>query len=149
MRQLDRLEESHRKATLSIGNARILGDGRYVARIERAGERAVQGRPGIAAGARVLIVIRPEGLDLALGPARDGAMSATVIDISFRGAQRPIRLRSTALGELVATTSTGHPAPDPGAEMSVSWSDEHAWAVPTATTEQAASPPDLPAREGS
>jgi len=122
--------------------ARGEGPGRYVAPIDGVGERPVRGPEGIAPDADVAVVVRPEKLRLA-GPPGAGALTATVIDVSFVGVHHIVRLRSTALGELVAATVSGAPPPVRGEQVPVDWSDEQSWAVPVdaAADEAECSPP--------
>jgi spermidine/putrescine transport system ATP-binding protein len=106
------------------------GSGRYRAAVEGLGERSVSGADGLGPGDSVLIVVRPE--ELVLTKTSDGpdALRATVIDVAFLGAQRTVRLESPLVGELVASTGGGRPAPERGTEVGVSFQDEHSWAVP-------------------
>jgi spermidine/putrescine transport system ATP-binding protein len=108
--------------------------GRYRAEIDGMGERSVAGAPGLAAGADVVVVVRPEGLELTAGPPGDGAIAAEVVDVAFQGAQRTVRLRSPALGELVAVTAGVTPAPQRGAQVGLGFRDEHCWAVPVGSS---------------
>jgi hypothetical protein len=94
------------------------------------GERSVAGAPGLPAGADVVVVVRPEELELAPAQGGEDAIVAEVIDVAFQGAQRTVRLRSAALGDLVEVTSGGAPAPERGAQVALGFRDEHSWAVP-------------------
>jgi len=59
------------------------------------GERSVAGAPGLPAGADVVVVVRPEELELAPAQGGEDAIVAEVIDVAFQGAQRT---RPPALG---------------------------------------------------
>ena len=117
---------------------RVEGGGRYVAHLEGVGERSVPGPDGIERDAAVVVVVRPEKLEIADGPAAGASLVATVSDVSFLGSQHLVRLRSDALGDLVATTNSGAAAPPAlGTQVRVSWPDEGSWAVPLAAAEGA------------
>jgi hypothetical protein len=62
-------------------------------------------------------------------PLDPASVRATVVDVAFLGAQRTVRLESSAVGGLVATTVTGETRLERGAEVGVTWSAAHAWAV--------------------
>jgi spermidine/putrescine transport system ATP-binding protein len=113
--------------------ARIVGgdgDGRYRAAIDGVGERSVSGARNLSPGTRVVVVIRPEVLELTTASNGPGAMVATVLDVAFLGAQRTVRLEAPAVGQLVASTGGGAPAPERGAQVVVTFRDEDSWAVP-------------------
>ncbi len=78
---------------------------RYTVVIEGVGTRTAGGPAGLAAGADVLVLVRPENLRLD-GSSADGeaGLDASVVDTSFLGAERTVRLDSPALGELTATS---------------------------------------------
>ena len=103
--------------------------GRYVVAIEGATERRASGPERLGAGAPVIVIVRPEELTLDIDPDPDSAISATVSDSAFLGSQRSVRLHSPELGDLVAMTSAFSPAPESGAEVGLTWADEHAWVV--------------------
>jgi hypothetical protein len=83
----------------------------------------------------VLVLLRPENLQLG-EPAGDGGagLVASVVDAAFLGAERTVRLESPALGELTAAARGAGPAPERGARVQLSWSDEDAWLIPAAET---------------
>ena len=108
------------------------GAGRYRASIDGVGERRVSGAGGLAQGAAVVVVVRPEDLELSSTPAEPGVIAATVVDVAFLGAQRTVRLESPAVGGLVASTSGGARSVERGSAVGVSFRDEHSWAVPVA-----------------
>ncbi|MGI8714063.1 MAG: ABC transporter ATP-binding protein [Solirubrobacteraceae bacterium] len=105
--------------------------GRYVVSIEGVAERPASGPEGIAAGASVVVVVRPEELTLHPESDASGSLSAVVSDVAFLGAQRTMRLSSPVLGDLVATTSAFSRPLRRGQEVGLTWSDEHAWVVAT------------------
>jgi spermidine/putrescine transport system ATP-binding protein len=109
------------------------GDGGYRAAIDGVGERSVSGAQDLDPGTRVVVVIRPEELELTKPSNGPGVIAATVIDVAFLGAQRTVRLDSPVVGQLVASTGGGTPAPERGTEVGVSFRDEHSWAVPVQT----------------
>ena len=80
------------------------GSGVYSVAIDGIGTRGVPGPDGLATGAEVIVVVRPE--NLALGdrrPTRRRELSATVVDAAFLGAERTVRLNSPTLGDLTAS----------------------------------------------
>ena len=99
--------------------------------IDDIGERTVAGPPGIAIGARVVILVRPEDVDV-VAPAVAGqnGIPATVIDAAFLGAQRTMRLDSELGRQFVATGRAGGAAHAPGAKVEIRWHPEDAWALP-------------------
>ncbi|MDX6569743.1 MAG: spermidine/putrescine transport system ATP-binding protein [Gaiellales bacterium] len=105
-------------------------DGYRVA-IDDVGERTVPGTPGTAIGARVVILVRPEDVDV-VAPTEGGqnGLPATVIDAAFLGAQRTIRLDSELGRQFVATTRAGGAAHPPGSKVEIRWHPEDAWALP-------------------
>ncbi len=106
------------------------GSGRYRATIDGVGERYVSGGEGLQQGTEVVVVVRPEELELSPAPAAAGAITATVVDVAFLGAQRTVRLESPALGDLVASTSGGARTVERGSTVGVTFADDHSWAVP-------------------
>jgi spermidine/putrescine transport system ATP-binding protein len=109
------------------------GAGRYSVAIEGVGVRGVPGPDGLAAGAEVLVLVRPENLQLSDYPADGRAdLAASVVDAAFLGAERTVRLDSPVLGGLTAAGRGAGPAPDRGSRVSLSWSDEDAWLIPAA-----------------
>ena len=121
---------SNRLAARIVGAA---GDGHYRAAIDGMGERSVSGAQNLNPGTPVVVVIRPEELDLVTPSDGPGVIVATVVDVAFLGAQRTVRLESPAVGPLVASTGGGTPAPVRGAQVGVTFRDEHSWAVPVPT----------------
>jgi len=106
----------------------------YRVRIDGIGEQTVVGPPGLAIGGRVVILIRPEDVDVAApGSGAPAGLAATVIDAAFLGAQRTLRLTTQQGGPFVATTRAGAPAHPPGAEVELRWRPEDAWALPEET----------------
>jgi spermidine/putrescine transport system ATP-binding protein len=107
----------------------------YRIAVDGIGERTVPGPPGIAVGARVVILVRPEDVDVVAGGngARDG-VAATVIDAAFLGAQRTIRLDTGAGGQFVATTRAGGTGHAPGSRVELRWHPEDAWALAATTS---------------
>jgi spermidine/putrescine transport system ATP-binding protein len=108
-------------------------DGTYQVALDGVGTRVVPGPAGLSAGDQVTLVVRPE--NLRVGPAGadgDGAVRAQVVDAAFHGAGRTVRLHSPSLGELTAAAGGAGAAPQPGAAVSLSWDDEHAWLIPAA-----------------
>ena len=106
---------------------------RYAVAIDGIGRRAARGPAGLAAGAAVLVLVRPE--NLVLDEPRDGGgagVDANVVDTAFLGAERTVRLHSPTLGELTATARGSGEAPDQGSRVGLSWSDEDAWLIPAA-----------------
>ena len=104
------------------------GPGRYQVDIEGVGTRSIAGAEGLRTGASVIVVVRPEELELTTGAA-DGALPATTVDVAFLGAHRTVRLHSPALGELVATTSGASNVTVRGEEVGVRFKQNAAWAV--------------------
>jgi spermidine/putrescine transport system ATP-binding protein len=103
----------------------------YRVGIDDIGERTVPGPPGIAIGARVVILIRPEDVTVAAPAATSqNGLAATVIDAAFLGAQRTIRLDRELGGQFVATTRAGGAAHAPGSKVEIQWHPEDAWALP-------------------
>jgi spermidine/putrescine transport system ATP-binding protein len=112
---------------------RILGaedSGAYRASIDGVGERRVSGADGLEQGASVVVVVRPEDLELTTASSGIGTIDATVVDVAFLGAQRTVRLESSAVGNLVASTSGGAGSVRRGETVGVTFKDEHSWAVP-------------------
>jgi spermidine/putrescine transport system ATP-binding protein len=106
----------------------------YRVRIDRLGERTVSGPPGIAVGARVTILVRPEDVDLvAAGASGTPGIPATVIDMAFLGAQRTFRLDAGPAGQLTASTRAGGAAYPPGSAVELRWQDADAWALQAST----------------
>jgi len=105
---------------------------RYEVDLDQLGRRLAHGPPGLAAGAPVLAVVRPE--DLRLTPATElqaGQAAATVVDVAFLGAHRTVRLDAGALGQLVAI-GQGQSTVAPDDKVALSWPDDDAWVVPAA-----------------
>jgi spermidine/putrescine transport system ATP-binding protein len=107
--------------------------GRYSVAIDGIGSRGVRGPDGLTAGSNVLVLVRPENLHLTEHADDDKAgLLASVVDAAFLGAERTVRLHSPVLGELTAAARGAGPAPERGARVELSWSDEHAWLIPAA-----------------
>ncbi len=106
------------------------GSGRYRADIEGVGERHVAGADGLQQGAAVIVVVRPEELELTPASAQSDGVTATVIDVAFLGAQRTVRLKSDQVGDLVASTSGAGQSIERGSAVGVTFAGEHSWAVP-------------------
>jgi spermidine/putrescine transport system ATP-binding protein len=106
---------------------------RYTVAIDGIGSRGARGPEGLATGSHVLVLVRPENLQLH-EHSDDGrsALVASVVDAAFLGAERTVRLSSPALGELTAAARGAGPAPERGSRVSLSWSDEDAWLIPAA-----------------
>jgi spermidine/putrescine transport system ATP-binding protein len=105
--------------------------GRYSVAIDGIGTRGVHGPEGLTNGSAVLVLVRPE--NLRLGEHSDdgkAGLIATVIDAAFLGAERTVRLNSPVLGDLTAAARGAGPAPNRGASVSLTWSDEDAWLIP-------------------
>jgi spermidine/putrescine transport system ATP-binding protein len=129
----------HRPATLFVADfvgkanrfeGRVVSAdaGTYSVDIEGIGMRRVPGPEGLPAGADVVVVVRPENLNV--GPEGQTALTGTVIDAAFQGAVRTLRLQVVGVGELTAASGGAGAAPEPGSPVSLSWDDEHAWLVP-------------------
>src|SRR3954453_18379450 len=72
------------KANRFHGRVESGGPGTYTVAIEGIGQRRVPGPDGLAPGAEVAVVVRPENLRLA--PAQDGdGVAASVVDAAFLG----------------------------------------------------------------
>jgi spermidine/putrescine transport system ATP-binding protein len=123
------------------------GDGRYAIAVDGLGERVASGPAGLERGANVVVVIRPEDLRIRSGTPDGVAIKATVVDVAFLGAHRTIRLNSAALGDLVATSPGGSPAPEPGSVVELTFEPEHAWAVPVAAAPDAGDAAPAPDRD--
>jgi spermidine/putrescine transport system ATP-binding protein len=108
---------------------------RYAVDLDHLGRRLAHGPVGLAAGASVLVVVRPE--DLRLTPAaglQAGQAAATVVDVAFLGAHRTVRLDAGALGQLVAI-GQGQATVAPDDKVTLSWADDDTWVVPAAEEE--------------
>jgi spermidine/putrescine transport system ATP-binding protein len=106
----------------------------YRVRIDGIGERTVAGPPGIAIGARVVILIRPEDVDVVeASPAAPTGLAATVTDTAFLGAQRTLRLRTHLGAPFIASTRAGATAHPQDAKVELHWRPEDAWALPEET----------------
>jgi len=111
------------------GRVRNESTGRYWMSINGLGERLVAGADGLQPGTDVLVIVRPEQLELNAEPGDPRVINATIVDVAFQGAQRTVRLESQAVGPLVASTTDARTL-ERGAEIAVAFSDEHSWAVP-------------------
>ena len=63
--------------------------------------------------------------------ATGNGLTATVVDASFQGAVRAVRLQAAGLGELTAAPGGAGQAPAPGSTVSLTWDDDHAWLIST------------------
>jgi spermidine/putrescine transport system ATP-binding protein len=100
---------------------------------------SVGGAPGLAAGDRVWIVVRPEAAILEGSPSGDGlGGEARVADVSFLGPHTIYKLESEELGDLTVTASAHGVEHQPGSVLRVTWPVAKAWAVPIAEQEGAA-----------
>ena len=106
--------------------------GRYAVAVDGIGPRTVRGPDGLAPGSAVLVLVRPESLRLEAPSDGGSALVAGVVDAAFLGAERTVRLHSPALGDLTATSRGSGRAPERGAQVQLSWSDEDAWLIPAA-----------------
>ena len=106
---------------------------RYAVAIDGVGLRAAGGPGGLAVGTPVLVLVRPENLQLGK-PSDNGRadLDANVVDTAFLGAERTVRLHSPMLGELTATARGSGESPQQGARVGLSWSDQDAWLIPAA-----------------
>jgi spermidine/putrescine transport system ATP-binding protein len=113
-----------------VGRVEGVEADRYAVAIDGIGRRTARGPAGLAPGAAVLVLVRPE--NLVLGGAVDGGpgLGANVVDTAFLGAERTVRLHSPALGELTATARGSGEAPEQGAQVGLSWADDDAWLIP-------------------
>ena len=105
-------------------------DGVYSVAIDGVGTRGVPGPAGLAAGARVSVVVRPENLILEPRPDGGNGLAATVVDTAFLGAERTVRLNSAVLGDLTSSARGAGRAPEPGTTVEVTWTEDHAWLIP-------------------
>ena len=101
-----------------------LGDGRYRLSAGTAQGIEAHGPAGLAAGAEVALIVRPERLQLG-----DSGYPATVADVSYLGPSRTVWLDCEQLGRLQATVG-GDVDVEAGRRLSVSWPAEAAWIVP-------------------
>jgi spermidine/putrescine transport system ATP-binding protein len=118
------------KANRFQGRIQSADAGVYTVDIEGIGSRRVPGPDRLATGAEVVVVVRPENLRVTPAQDRNG-LTATVVDGAFLGAVRTVRLQARGLGELIAAAGGAVGAPAPGATVSLTWDDDHAWLVPT------------------
>ena len=100
-----------------------LGEGRYRLRAGDVGELAAYGPEGIAEGAAVSMIVRPESLRLS-----GEGYAATVADVSYVGPAKHLELETEALGRVRATVGGGEQAAV-GDRVTVSWPAEAAWIV--------------------
>ena len=103
-------------------------DGVYAVAIDGLGTRNVPGPTGIANGTDVIVVVRPENLQI--DDTGGEGLRATVVDAAFLGAERTVRLNSAQLGDLSAAARGAASAPERGAEVSLTWVDSEAWLIP-------------------
>jgi ABC-type Fe3+/spermidine/putrescine transport system ATPase subunit len=100
-----------------------LGEGRYRLRAGEVGELCAYGPGGIAEGAAVSLIVRPESLRLG-----GEGHTATVVDVSYVGPAKHLELDTEALGRLRATVGGSDKAAI-GDRVMVSWSSADAWIV--------------------
>jgi hypothetical protein len=98
--------------------------------VEGVGARRGRGAPGLATGADVVVVVRPENLRIV---AAGDLLQATVVDVAFLGAERTVRLHASGLGELTSAARGAEPAPERGTVWSLAWGDDEAWLIPART----------------
>jgi spermidine/putrescine transport system ATP-binding protein len=129
---------------------RVAGNGRYAVAVDGLGERVIPGVARLRDGASVVVVVRPEDLEVhEQTPDRaGGALAAVVRDVAFLGAQRTVRLVSDTVGQLVASTAGGMPMPERGAEVGLSFREEHAWLVPVGRLSDSEDEPGSPGGPG-
>jgi spermidine/putrescine transport system ATP-binding protein len=101
-----------------------LGGGRYRLRAGAASGLAARGPEGLAEGAAVSLIVRPEQLRLG-----SEGFAADVVDVSYLGPARHLVLESEQMGRLQATVGGDVPA-SPGDRVAVSWPADAAWIVP-------------------
>ena len=118
------------KANRFQGRINEGGSGVYTVDIAGIGSRRVSGPGGLSSGTEVVVVVRPENLRAAPTETRNG-LTATVVDASFQGAVRTVRLQAAGLGELTAAAGGAGSAPAPGSTVSLTWDDDHAWLIST------------------
>jgi spermidine/putrescine transport system ATP-binding protein len=107
----------------------------YGVRLDGLGERRVPGPAGIATGSRVVMLVRPEDIDIVPADAAGSTgIGATVIDTAFLGAQRTFRLDTGAGRQFTATTRAGGTPFASGANVQLRWQDGDAWVLPVTTT---------------
>jgi spermidine/putrescine transport system ATP-binding protein len=102
----------------------VLGAGRYRLSAGAAAGIEAIGPEGIASGAAVSLIVRPEQLRLG-----EEGFAAVVADVSYVGPARHLELDSEQLGRLRATVG-GDVRVTPGDRVMVSWPAEAAWIVP-------------------
>ena len=100
-----------------------LGEGKYRLRAGDVGELPAYGPEGIAEGAAVSMIVRPESLRLS-----GEGYAATVADVSYVGPAKHLELETEALGRVRATVGGGEQAAV-GDRVTVSWPAEAAWIV--------------------
>jgi spermidine/putrescine transport system ATP-binding protein len=100
-----------------------LDGGRYTLRSGTAGSLHAHGPAGIANGATVSLIVRPEAMQLG-----GEGWPATVADVSFVGPAKHLELETEALGRVRATVGGEEPAAV-GDHVTVSWRAESAWVV--------------------
>jgi spermidine/putrescine transport system ATP-binding protein len=103
---------------------------RYAVEIDGIGRRTARGPAGLASGAAVLVLVRPENLVLNGSVGGGAGLDANVVDTAFLGAERTVRLHSPTLGELTATARGSGEAPGQGSRVGLSWADDDAWLIP-------------------
>jgi len=117
------------------GRVESVQSDRYAVAIDGVGLRTASGPAGLASGAAVLVLVRPENLVLDGAVGAGAGLDANVVDTAFLGAERTVRLHSPTLGELTATARGSGEAPGQGSRVGLSWADEDAWLIPAAEPE--------------
>jgi spermidine/putrescine transport system ATP-binding protein len=100
-----------------------LDQGRYTLQSGSGHQVRAHGPEGLAAGAAVTLIVRPESLRLG-----DEGWPATITDVSYVGPAKHLELETEQLGRLRATVGGGEPAAV-GDRVHVSWPAEAAWIV--------------------
>ncbi|HEY0387331.1 MAG TPA: ABC transporter ATP-binding protein [Gaiellales bacterium] len=100
-----------------------LGQGRYTLQSRSGHQVRAHGPEGLATGAAVTLIVRPESLRLG-----DEGWRAAITDVSYVGPAKHLELETEELGRLRATVGGGEPAAV-GDRVNVSWPAEAAWIV--------------------
>ena len=114
------------------GRVESVQSDRYAVAIDGVGLRIASGPAGLASGAAVLVLVRPENLVLDGAVGAGAGLDANVVDTAFLGAERTVRLHSPRLGDLTATARGSGEAPEQGSRVGLSWADDDAWLIPAA-----------------
>jgi spermidine/putrescine transport system ATP-binding protein len=107
--------------------------GRFTVELEPGTRVQAAGPEGVAEGAPVSVIVRPEELRIAASTGDGGDeddLRARVSTITYLGASRQLRLDSERYGDLVAVVQGAlHPARE-GDRVTVTWDPDAAWIVP-------------------